>query len=138
MVHALEEIHRTLKPGALLLDLRPYHPYRPLELVAERGVQELGRMKESEDRLDDASSDDALGQVFHRGLFALESVDSFHRCSYWDTAEELRQYVDENFETTRLPRRLAGEARRALRTAGKGARLRLQTYMVVNRLRRVG
>lgn len=137
MVHALEEIHRTLKPGALLLDLRPYHPYRPLELVDPRSVRELGRMEEGDGSLD-AASDAALGEVFQRRLFALESVGSFYRCSYWDTAEELREYVEENFETTRLPRRLAREARRALRSTGKGARLRLQAYIVVNRLRRIG
>lgn len=135
MVHALEEIHRTLRPGALLVDLRPYHPYRPLELIDEGVVRELGRMEEGDGSLD-AASDAALSEVFQRGLFALESVGSFYRCSYWDTAEELREYVEENFETTRLPRRLAGEARRAIRAAGRSARLRLQAYIVVTRLRK--
>lgn len=138
MVHALEEIHRTLKPGALVLDLRPYLPFGPLELVQGRDVTVLGRLDEAEFDPGDPAADVALGEAFRRGLFALETADSFRYFAYWDTVEELREYLAGWSETTRVPRRLAGEAGRALRRAAKLARLRLQSYMVVNRLRRTG
>jgi hypothetical protein len=36
MVHALTEIWRTLTPRGFLLDLRPFLPFGPLELVVEK------------------------------------------------------------------------------------------------------
>lgn len=137
MVDALTEIHRTLRPGAWLLDLRPFLPFGPLELVLDHTVSVLGRLDETRYDESDVAADEALAEVFRRRLFSLEAADSFWYAAYWDTVPELREYLTDWAETARLSRRLAGTARRALRDT-PGSRLRLRTYMVVNRLRKVG
>src|SRR3989304_4376945 len=48
MVHALSEVWRTLMPGGLVLDIRPYLPFGPLELVDGPIVEQLGRLDEAE------------------------------------------------------------------------------------------
>ena len=136
MVHALEEIHRTLKQDALVLDLRPYLPFGPLEVVHGDQANVIGRLDEAEFDPGDPAADDALGEAFRRGLFKLEAADSFHYSAYWDTVEDLREYLKEWSDTTRLPRRLANDARRGLKAHEPGARLRLRSYMVVNQMRR--
>ena len=41
MVHALEEIHRTLRPGGLLIDLRPLLDRWPVEVAWQNGYREI-------------------------------------------------------------------------------------------------
>lgn len=137
MVHALSEVWRTLVPGGLLLDIRPYLPFRPLELVQGQDVQVLGRLDEVEFDPGDPAADDAVGEVMRRGLFDLERTGEFFYASYWDSVAEVRDYLKDWEDVARLPRRLAGEARKALRRAGSPGRLRLQTYVVVNVMRKV-
>jgi hypothetical protein len=133
MVHALCEVWRTLIPGAVLLDIRPYLPFGPLELVHPEGTSVLGRLDEVESDPNDAAADEAIAEVLRRGLFHLDRADSFHYAGYgiW--------------RTMRAPARLTDVARRrgvwpgwrASRCAPPDkARLRLMTYVVVNRLRR--
>ena len=136
MVHALEEVWRTLVHGGLLLDIRPYLPFGPLELVRGGEARSLDRLDEAEFDPGDPAADEAVAEVLRRGLFRLESTGSFYYSSYWDSVGEMREYLRDWEDVARLPRRLAAEARKALRSAGRQARLRLQTYVVVNHLRR--
>jgi hypothetical protein len=137
MVHALQEIWRTLKPGALLLDLRPFLPFGPLELVVGGEAQTLGRLDEAPYDPGDPAADEALAEIMRRGFFTLEETGSFHYAGYWDAVSELREYLEDWQDVARLPRRLAGQAHKALRQSGRRGRLRLKTYMIFNRMRRV-
>jgi len=137
MVHALTEIWRTLVPGGVLLDIRPYLPFRPLEFVQGQEARVLGRLDEAEFDPGDPAADDAVAEVMRRGLFTLQETGWFYYASYWDTVAEMRAYLDDWYDVARLPRRLAGEARKSLGRAGPAGRLRLQTYVVVNVMRKV-
>ena len=134
MVHALTEIRRTLVPGGLLLDIRPFLPFGPLELVVGGEVHRLGRLDEAEFDPGDPAADEAVAEVTRRGLFSLRETGSFHYAGYWETVGELRDYLEDWYDVARLPRRLAGEAKTALRRSRPFGRLRLQTYIVVNLL----
>ncbi len=136
MVHALHEVWRTLIPGGVLLDIRPYLPFGPLELIRTESISVLGRLDEVESDPSDAAADEAIAEVTRRGLFHLDRADSFHYAGYWDSVGEVREYLRDWTDVARLPRRLAGLARKSLRYAGPKARLRLKTYVVVNRLHR--
>ena len=136
MVHALTEIGRTLRAGGILLDIRPYLPFGPLELVQADEAHVIGRLDEVKSVPSDAAADEAIAEVSRRRLFDLEDTTSFYYSSYWDSVGEVQEYLRDWADEARLPRRLAGQARKALRAAGSGARLRLQTYVVFNRLRR--
>jgi len=136
MVHALDEVWRTLIPRGVLLDIRPYLPFGPLELVQPETTTVLGRLEEVESDPTDAAADEAIAEVLRRGLFHLDRADSFYYSGYWDSVDEVREYLRDWSDVARLPRRLAGLARKSLRHAGPKARLRLRTYVVVNRLHR--
>src|SRR3972149_2501321 len=112
MVHALAEIWRTLAAGGVLLDIRPYLPFGPLELVQGRDVRSLGRLDEAEFDPSDPAADNAVAEVTRRGLFALRQTGSFYSSSYWDSVAELRGYLKDWYDVARLPRR-----------RGRGARL---------------
>lgn len=137
MVHALEEIWRALTPGGIVLDVRPFLPFGPLELVNEGVVERLGRLEEAEFDPGDPAADLALGEVMRRGLYTLRRTESFHYAGYWDSVAELRDYLRDWSDVARLPRSLADVARRALRRSRPSGRLRLQTYMVVNLMRKL-
>src|SRR3990172_358840 len=133
MVHALVEVWRTLAPGGVLLDIRPYLPFGPLELVEGPQARVLGRLDEVEVDIDSAAADEAIAEVTRRGLFGLDRVDSFYSSAYWGSVGDLREYLRDWEDHARMPRSLAGEAGKSLRHAGPKARLRLRTYVLVNR-----
>jgi hypothetical protein len=137
MVHALSEVRRTLVAKGILLDIRPYLPFGPLELVDGDTVERLGRLDEAPFDPGDPAADRALGEVMRLGLYALLRTDSFHYATYWDSVGELRDYLRDWYDVARLPRRLAGEARTALKRSAPTGQLRLQTYMVVNVMRKI-
>jgi hypothetical protein len=137
MVHALTEIWRTLAPGGFLLDLRPYLPFGPLELVVEGQAEVLGRLDEAPYDPGDPAADEAVADVLRRGLFVLQRTESFHYAGYWDSVADLREYLEDWSDVARLPGRLASEAKRALRRSRPKGRLRLNTFMVVNRMAKV-
>jgi len=88
MVHALSEIWRTMAAGGVLLDIRPYLPFGPLELVQGGDVRLLGRLDEAEFDPGDPAADDAVAEVTRRGLFALQQTGSFYSSSYWDSVAD--------------------------------------------------
>src|SRR3990172_4359403 len=136
MVHALSEVWRTLVPGGVLLDIRPYLPFRPLELVTAPEARVLGRLDQADFDQGDPAADEAVAEVMRRDLFMLQETGWFYYSSYWDSVVEMREYLRDWDDVARLPRRLAGAARSALRQAGPAARLRLKTYVVVNVMRK--
>src|SRR3989304_1085421 len=85
-----------------------------------------------EDRPPGLWARNAVADVMNRGLFALQQAGSFYSSSYWDSVAELREYLKDWFDVARLPRRLAGEARTALRRAGSSGRRRLKTSVGAN------
>jgi hypothetical protein len=135
MVHALDEIHRVLVPGGLLLDLRPVSGDTPLEVV-RTGVAELaGHFKEPSDHPDDVAANNAIARAVRRGQFVRERDGSFRFAYYWDSVDEMRAYVKEKWTATRLPGAVSRKARR-LMAAGDG-KVRARVQMVITRLRRI-
>jgi len=67
MVHALREAHRVLKPGGLLLDLRPGAVHRRIGIEVEGQYEQLAVMSEKLD--DDHAANRAVAEVIQEGLF---------------------------------------------------------------------
>ena len=70
MVHALSEIHRTLKPSGILLDLRPLEDSWSVEIVSGASWQASGRLSDMPIGVaDDAAANEAMREVESRGWF---------------------------------------------------------------------
>jgi hypothetical protein len=99
MVHALEEIRRTLVPHGLLIDLRPLADRWRVELVTGQTPREMGRMIDLPAELaDDQAANDAIQAAARRGWFVLESDLSFPFYYYWDSPEEMLGHIQEKWD----------------------------------------
>ena len=136
MGHALQEIHRVLIPGGLLLDIRPFGGTTPLEVVRDGRAQTAGYFDESTDHPDDVAANNAVSRAVRRGRFHRERDGEFRFSYYWDTVDEMRAYVKEKWTATRLPGSVSRKARR-LMAPGDG-RLRATVTVIITRLRKVG
>ncbi len=93
MVHALQQAHRVLAPGGLLVDLRPWHFHRRVGLGLGRSWKLVGVLRESLE--DDYASDAAIETVVRRGLFLPLSHHSFYLDRVMDSVEEFRLWVED-------------------------------------------
>lgn len=99
MVHALGEIHRTLKPNGALLDLRPLEDSWSVETVSSAGWQAAGRLSDMPQGVaDDAAANQAMREVQKRGWFIQKTVEEFPFFYYWDTPSEMKQFMETEWE----------------------------------------
>lgn len=95
MVHALEEVHRVLAVDGVLIDLRPVADRWPVEIISSGRCWPAGRLDDLPQQLaDDAASNAALDQARLAGSFVLERQETFDFSYYWDSLQEMRDYVD--------------------------------------------
>jgi hypothetical protein len=98
MVHALEEIRRTLVPQGVLIDLRPLAESWPVELVSGQATYQTGCLTDLPAGLaDDQAAKDAIRSAALRGWFVLESDQSFPFFYYWDSPEEMLGHIQEKW-----------------------------------------
>jgi hypothetical protein len=98
MVHALEEIHRLLKPAGVLIDIHPVAEYSPLEIHREGKVDLVGLLEVQQWCIDFQQADSALAEVVRRGLLAVERKGLFHSLIHYDSLAELRADQMEDIE----------------------------------------
>lgn len=98
MVHALKEIWRVLKPGGILVDLRPIRHNVTIDLVHDDDMQLISVYSDEWRVAKDKAADDAIATVKKENLFKFEDSAPFEYIKYYDTCQEL---VD--FEAQRNP-----------------------------------
>jgi hypothetical protein len=101
MVHALYEAHRVLKPGGILIDLRPAPAHRQIGIGQGRSWQLVGALHEVLD--DDYAADAAVDRVVREGLFRPDKRMQFRLDRVMDSAEEVRDFIDEFDQRRDLP-----------------------------------
>ncbi len=92
MVHALHDIHRVLKPGGILLDLRPAIGDRIVEVDLVSATLYAGMIDASATTADKQAADNAIAQAVEDGWYALEHQEIFEMITDMDTADDLRDY----------------------------------------------
>jgi hypothetical protein len=135
MVHALHEIHRLLVGDGVLIDLRPQLEGSPFQVVADRQARLAGQAQELPSELEnDLAADRAIAEAVQQGWFIKEQEGSFILYYYWDSPDELQEYVESEWSNYAA---IPLEVWRNLRALwqGQGSRVRLDLRMLISRLK---
>jgi hypothetical protein len=99
MVHALDEIRRTLKPNGALIDLRPVEDHWAVEVATSKEIKVSGYLTDMPLGIaDDAAASRAMSEVESRGWFVKEQEGVFSFFYYWDTPSDMKKYMEEEWE----------------------------------------
>ncbi len=133
MVHALQEIRRVLTPDGALIDLRPVADRWPVEVVAAQQSQAAGQVQDLPAQLaDDAASAEAVARAAQAGWFVLERAETFDFMYTWDTPDEMKAYIDDQWEDyVSLPAEVLERTQTLWTRAGTGAQVRVRLKMLI-------
>ena len=98
MVDALRQIHRSLVPGGVLLDMRP----GPTDAGVHAGGELVGFLDESEFWRETEETDAALRAAVREGFFASETEVSFDVVHRFESGALLLEEVG-GWRSTRIP-----------------------------------
>ena len=136
MVHALTEIQRTLRPGGVLIDLRPIRAPRQLEVIRAGEVLVAGDFDVVQgDDPDDEAANEAVRRAVQEGYFLRERDGSFKFAYYWDSVAEMMEYGEARWSSVSLSPAVQEQARRLMSDSG---RLRSYVTMIITRLVKAG
>ena len=139
MVHALGEIQRVLVPGGILIDLRPILDRWQIEVASARQRQFTGRMRDFPLGLaDDEAANKAMREAEGNGWFLRESEEFFPFIYSWDSASEMEQWIEEEWEgfieTDEETRRVT---RAAWALGDADSRVRIHVKMLITRWKKL-
>ena len=146
MVHALEIIHRLLKPNGFLIDIHPVAEHSSVEIHKNGKIDLADQLEVSQWCVDFAEADKALDEIIQRGIFTVEQKGRFDTLTYYDSASEMGTKLKESIlkyvregepvdEEVSHVEVLAAQAEGLLRAAGNGAKLVLREKDHISRLR---
>ena len=98
MVHALEKIHRLIRPAGTLIDIHPSTEPPSIEIRLRDRFIAAGWLHETDDCIEYELADQALATVMANGLFALERSGTFGFLVYADTLADLQKYLAEEWK----------------------------------------
>jgi len=90
MVHALEEIHRLLKPTGRLIDIHPAAVSPRVEINEAGKITLVGYLSVHQWFTDFQQADNALTEIIQRGLFIVEQEDIFDVPIHYSSATEMQ------------------------------------------------
>ena len=139
MVHALDEIRRTLKPNGVLIDIRPVEENWPVEVNASTGYQVAGRLTDLPIAVaDDKAAFNAMREVESRRWYIKEKEEEFAFFYYWDTPSEMKEFMDEEWEGfEKLEESVYNAVKSAWALANADARVRVRVKMLITRWRKL-
>ncbi len=93
MVHALQVVHRLLRPDGLLLDLRPAPIHRHVGIKEGDLYHDIGRLDEV--LVDDRAADRAIREVISQGYYRRIHRDKFIVNRYLDSLDSFKDWYEE-------------------------------------------
>ena len=146
MVHALEEVHRLLKPVGVLIDIHPVAEASPIEIHQGGRVDLAGDLSVRQWCTDYQQADIALTEIKQRGLFALERERVFDSLTHYGSATEMRASLKEAIakfareaqsanEAMPQVEALATRAEELMQAAASGAELIVRERTHISRLK---
>ncbi len=139
MVHALEEIRRSLAPGGILIDLRPLAARWPVEVATGRDSLEAGHISDRPAGLeDDEAANTAIRKAAKNGWFELERQEFFPFFYYWDSPQEMQEYIEEEWDNFAIIEETDWRNIRARwSVANAEARVRIRVNMLISRWKKL-
>lgn len=133
MVHALDEIQRTLKPSGVLLDLRPVEDNWQVEVVSSTGWQAAGRLSDLPAAVeDDEAAFHAMREAESNGWYIKEKEKEFDFFYYWDTPSEMKEFMESEWEDfEKLEESVYRKTSSLWVSAGGDARVRVRVKMLI-------
>ncbi len=135
-MNALEKMWTALRPGGLLLDIRPA-PQRP-EVQIQRGesIATLGQIDDSYRFGTLQVADNAVQTLIDAGRFVRERDVSFTFVYHLESVDAWLEYMSENWNSATISPDLVARARQALPPGVEGELL-IPRIIRATRLRRI-
>ena len=136
MVHALLESWRILKQEGFLIDLRPLHTDRAVELLVAGACFVPGYVVDLTGAADDAACAKAIEQVVNSEHFIPQMQESFEYAIYWDNLSEFSTFAEEKWlAKRRLSPEVLERAQRHIVETGSSycIRIRYRMHLAVYR-----
>jgi hypothetical protein len=139
MVHALDEIRRVLVPDGVLIDLRPLGDRWRVEVFSARETRQTGAMTDLPAGVeDDHAANQAMAEGERHGWFLREKGELFSIHYIWDTASEMEEWIDSEWEGFVA---VGEETRRATRSAwalgDADSRVRVEVKVLITRWKKL-
>src|SRR5512135_2006818 len=133
MVHALEEVRRVLAADGTMVDLRPLAAGWPVEVVSRRERRRAGEVEDLDAALqDDAAANQAMADAEAAGWYRRETEETFPFNYYWDSPEQMRDYMQEEWsDFASISEDTWNRARAIWAVADGDARVRIQLTMLI-------
>jgi hypothetical protein len=135
MVHALDEIRRTLKTNGTLIDLRPVSSNWSVEVSSLAGYQLAGRLNDMPTGLaDDEAAFKAMREVESRKWYIKEKEEEFAFFYYWDTPSEMKEFMETEWEDfEKMDEEVYRAAQSLWSQANADAQVRVRVKMLITR-----
>jgi hypothetical protein len=139
MVHALDEIRRVLVKDGVLIDLRPLGDQWRVEVFSARETRQTGRMTDLPAGLDDDNAaNQAMSEGERRGWFLREKEEIFPIHYLWDTAREMEEWIDTEWEGfVSLGEETRGATRSAWALGDADSRVRVEVKVLITRWKKL-
>jgi hypothetical protein len=139
MVHALDEIRRTLKTSGTLIDLRPVESNWSVEISSSAGCQLAGRLNDMPTGLeDDEAAFKAMREVESRRWYIKEKEEEFAFFYYWDTPSEMKEFMETEWEDfEKMDETVYRTAQSLWSQANADAQVRVRVKMLITKWKRI-
>ena len=137
MVHALQEIHRVLKVGGSLIDLRPAISNRTVEIELSYARLHVGEIDSVVTIPDHLAADRALKNQIALGLFRAEYEENFELVTELDTLADLQEYAA-SLRQSVLPEAVLQRVAAIISDETEDFSIRTRREMVIARYRSCG
>jgi len=131
MVHALRETCRVLRPGGLLIDLRPIVSHPPVDVLGGDQAASAGSLDDSSDSADAVACEGALRLAVAQGWLRPHETDAFSYSMYWDTTEQMLDYVTAHWGEVQVPEDVVVRAQRLADVAVRPVRIRIRLTLSI-------
>ena len=135
MVHALRQIHRSLTPDGVLLDVHPQPTNSRIEVWQDRRVHDLGEVDQEEENREIEDARGRLELVVKEGLFTPETSDYFEAGEHHDSVSSWQEHWAEEEYQLIAPAGMLESAERLLSSGG--GELVIRESVRATRLRRL-